>query len=316
MQPVAGPALAGIVVERVLADVRGTEPGPLVIGIGGVHGNEPAGVHALRNVAASLAAGHPPLRGRFVALAGNRAALAAGVRYLGSDLNRLWADPAPADAVLPEDVERAELERAIDGILAEEPEGVPTLLVDLHTTSGRGPAFTGFVETDENRGLGFSLPLPAILGLAERIRGTMLEHFARVRRPGIVIEGGTHADPRVVQDLESAMWLLLEGRGCVDAAHVPDLAAHHRRLEEVGRGLPRAVRVVHRHHINPGDDFRMEPGFRSFQRVEKGLLLAYDVVGPVHATLDGWLLMPLYQGLGEDGFFLAVEEPTSTAPRG
>ena len=56
--------------------------GPTLVVFGGIHGNEPAGVFAARRVAARLAELAPPMRGQFVALAGNRPALARGVRFL------------------------------------------------------------------------------------------------------------------------------------------------------------------------------------------------------------------------------------------
>ncbi|TNF24570.1 MAG: succinylglutamate desuccinylase, partial [Deltaproteobacteria bacterium] len=46
-------------------------PGPLVVAICGVHGNEPAGAEAARRVLDWLAREQPRFRGRFVALVGN-----------------------------------------------------------------------------------------------------------------------------------------------------------------------------------------------------------------------------------------------------
>jgi succinylglutamate desuccinylase len=52
----------------------------------------------------------------------------------------------------------------------------------------------------------------------------------------------------------------------------------------------------------------MLPGFRSFQRIEAGEILATDGKGEVRSPETGLLLLPLYQPQGEDGFFL-VREP-------
>jgi hypothetical protein len=48
----------------------------------------------------------------------------------------------------------------------------------------------------------------------------------------------------------------------------------------------------------------MEPGFHGLQQVQKGQLLARDRHGEVRALANGRLLMPLYQPVGSDGFFL------------
>jgi succinylglutamate desuccinylase len=49
----------------------------------------------------------------------------------------------------------------------------------------------------------------------------------------------------------------------------------------------------------------MRRGYRNFGTVRRGELLAYDNKGPVLAPIDGLILLPLYQGQGDDGFFVA-----------
>ena len=51
----------------------------------------------------------------------------------------------------------------------------------------------------------------------------------------------------------------------------------------------------------------MEPGFTNFQSVRRGELLAHDRIGAIKASETGLILMPLYQKLGNDGFFLVRE---------
>lgn len=53
----------------------------------------------------------------------------------------------------------------------------------------------------------------------------------------------------------------------------------------------------------------MQPGFASFDPVERGQPLATDRGGIVRSPRGGRLLMPLYQPLGDDGFFLARSVP-------
>jgi len=65
--------------------------------------------------------------------------------------------------------------------------------------------------------------------------------------------------------------------------------------------------VRHRHAIAPEDAFQMEPGFRNFQPVRRGQVLAKDRRGKITARESGLILLPLYQKLGDDGFFLGRE---------
>src|SRR5690606_7250905 len=76
---------------RDVGSVRGPQPGPTLIVIGGVHGNEPGGITAARRVLRRLAKDDAGLRGELVVFAGNVAALRAGRRYQVKDLNRQWS---------------------------------------------------------------------------------------------------------------------------------------------------------------------------------------------------------------------------------
>jgi hypothetical protein len=55
------------------------------------------------------------------------------------------------------------------------------------------------------------------------------------------------------------------------------------------------------------EPFVMLPGFENFQAVRRGQLVAHDSRGPVHAPMAGYMMLPRYQGLGDDGYFVARE---------
>ena len=55
------------------------------------------------------------------------------------------------------------------------------------------------------------------------------------------------------------------------------------------------------------DRYVTRPGFRNFQRIAAGEVIGDDRHGEVAAPEGGMLLMPLYQRLGEDGFFVVRE---------
>lgn len=67
------------------------------------------------------------------------------------------------------------------------------------------------------------------------------------------------------------------------------------------------MEVRHRHAIVAEDHFKMVPGFRNFQAVRRGQVLARDRAGEIKACETGLILLPLYQPLGNDGFFLGRE---------
>jgi succinylglutamate desuccinylase len=51
----------------------------------------------------------------------------------------------------------------------------------------------------------------------------------------------------------------------------------------------------------------MHAGYKNFDPVRRSEILADDVTGEVRSPEAGLILMPLYQKLGEDGFFIGRE---------
>lgn len=295
--------------RRLLGRHDTGRPGPTVVVVGGLHGNEPAGVLALRRVLDRLAAEALPLRGELWALSGNLRALAEDRRYLERDLNRRWSSEELSRLVNtgpdgPEDREQLELLELLAPLLLRA--GPPVVFLDLHSTSGPATPFSCMADVLRNRGLALALPVPVVLGLEEVIDGSLLGYLCDMGHIGVAIEGGQHADPATVEVHETAVWIALVAAGALDAAALPDLAERRARLAALARGRPAVCEIRHRHAVRPEDEpFRMEPGFENFQPVHKGQLVARDARGPVLAPYDGLMMLPRYQGLGDDGFFVA-----------
>ena len=81
--------------ERIIGRYDGREKGPLLVCLGSIHGNEPAGTKALELMFKMLE--DEPItnpsfcfNGRLLGLRGNLRAIQAGKRYLQKDLNRQW----------------------------------------------------------------------------------------------------------------------------------------------------------------------------------------------------------------------------------
>ena len=304
--------------RRTLGEYSGAAPGPLLLVVGGLHGNEPAGIRAARRVLDTLAETRPPLRGKFVALAGNLQAQAEGRRYLERDLNRAWWEEdlarlrsSKAGEIPGELGELRELLVTIEAHLGDASEGA--ILLDLHSSSADGPPFTITADTLPNRRIAFALGLPVILGLEELIQGSVFAHLGEKGHAALCVEGGRSDAPSTLAHLEAAVWLAMAGAGMLRPEHAPvEIEGMRERLAECVRGLPGLLKVHYRHGLRADDDFRMEPGYVSFQPVAEGELLARsgpDGTSPVRAPREGRLLLPRYQGQGDDGFFLGREIP-------
>ncbi len=286
---------------RLLGSYGGDTPGPLVIGIGGMHGNEPAGVFALQQVLHSLHTRRLPFRGKLIALTGNRAALARDCRYIDEDFNRLWADERLQGVgkrraeLTSEEQEQRELLTAIEVALVQR-QG-PAVFLDLHTTSAEGQPFVVIGDSLPNRRFAFDLQAPVILGLEEQLEGTLLNYLSEQGHVVIGFEGGQHASPSAVENHIAAIWSVLTTAGCLRSQDAPERTLPEPPVYPV-------LEIRYHHLIQAGDDFAMEPGFTNFQPVRRGQLLARDRHGQIRAQASGQILMPLYQGQGADGFFL------------
>jgi succinylglutamate desuccinylase len=290
--------------SRVIAHVRGTEPGPTLILVGGLHGNEPAGIVAALSVLATLPV--TAVRGEVIALVGNARAVAAGKRYIDRDLNRLWLPERLAAREQTGEVELAERAELADAIERVRERAVETVyVVDMHTTSAQGFPFVVVGPTEAHRAFAAKFPLCGIRGLAETLEGTLLRYLGDLGCVTLAIEGGQSATTLAAANLEAVVTLALEAARVVDAP--PGVTEARAHLEQARADLPHAIEVVSRHHIDPFSDFVMEPGFTNIQRTAAGTLLAKERAGEVRAPFDGFVLLPLYQAQGDSGFFYGRE---------
>ena len=297
---------------HLLGHHRGRTRDSIVVLFGGIHGNEPAGIRAIQIVLAEIEIRKVPLHGEIVAVVGNRGALAREQRFVKRDLNRRWfSDPISRlrlrDRALlaDEDQEQVDLLDLFETL--EKGSGIPLVYLDLHSTSGPGAPFCLIADVLRNRSKAFSLPVPVLFGLEEIIEGSMIGYLCDRGHVGIAVEGGQHDDPNTIANHVAAVWLILVSAGVVAREAVPDYEMHEARLAKAAKGLPRAVEIRHRHVCFDGDGFRMKPGYENFQYVAAGTVVARDGSGPIRFPVHGSMIMPRYQGQGEDGFFVGRE---------
>ncbi len=304
--------LEKVLTQRLLGRVRGTEPGPTVITVGGIHGNEPAGVWAALRVLDRFTSTRTHLRGDYVAFAGNVRGLRERRRYISRDLNRGWSadhvervmrgEGDPGDH---ETREQRELVAAIDDVVREA--RGPVYVIDLHTTSADGVPFAVSYKMGMQTDFALRFPLPVIFGLLNQLSGTMLDYWRDRGCVPLAVEGGQNDRTWSIDRHEAVVWIALVEAGAVDRADVPLYDEYVSLLTECRDSLPHAMEVWQRHAISPEDDFRMQPGYQNIHRVHAGEVIAYDRRGEIRAERDGLIFMPLYQKLGDDGFFFGGE---------
>lgn len=295
--------------EHLIGSFIGRSSGPTLIVVGSLHGNEPAGVKALLNVSKQLEKLIGKIKGRVFFLAGNTRALSRSVRFVDVDLNRHWTSHNMSNlgpdllANSSEGIELEELDQILDGILITAMDEV--FVVDLHSTSSDGVPFATVGDTLRNREFARKFPVTILLGIEEQLNGTMLEYLNNAGAVTLGFEGGQHLSPGTVTNHEALVWLAMVNSGVLDASEIP-LVEKTRCLDSELRGA-RLFEVRLRHEISEQDEFEMLAGFKNFDPVTKGQIIARDKNGPIKAPESGLLMMPLYQKLGNDGFFIGRE---------
>ncbi len=304
--------------KRVIGKYVGTPNGPLLIVIGGLHGNEIAGVKAIEYVIKMLEVEpitNPEfsLSGTIIGLYGNRLALRQKQRYIDTDLNRLW-DDANVKKILSSSTlnnEENELKSLLKSIKYHISRHRPSqiYIMDMHTTSSHGGIFVIPGDEDESLSIAQSTNAPVILGMLDGIQGTTM-HYLRTDTLGhptrtLTFEAGHHDDPRSINRSIAAIINVMRSIQMVNPQDVETI--HDNILKQYAADLPKTSRLLYKHEIPKNSEFVMIPGFQNFHAVKKGQVLATQDGYEIKSLHDGILLMPLYQKQGKEGFYIIEE---------
>lgn len=297
-----------IEVQRLIGQLQGEEAGPSIIFTGGIHGNEPAGVFALRRVLGEIRCKRIPLHGNIYALSGNLWALERGERYHKADLNRLWTTgrmehlmEGKLELSSEDVVAQVDIFQRIREILATE-KG-PFYFMDIHTTSSSTTPFLTVNDSLLNRRFTSQYPVPVILGIEEYLDGPILSYINELGYVAFGFEGGQHDSQAAIENSVAFIYLSMVFAGILEAG---DIDFHHyysklARNPVTSQGM---YEIYDRHSIARGEHFSMKPGYHNFQKIRKGEEVATSDGKPVRAAENAMIFMPLYQWRGEDGFFV------------
>jgi len=304
--------------ERIRWSVPGNETGPVMVVFAGIHGNETAGIHAIDSVASNLIDTKANLNGTLYSITGNMRALELGVRYVDTDLNRLWengfdrsqySSSGSADHSV-EFKESLEIKRAVEWILEKHgDEASRIIFADLHTTSSESCAFILINDTLANRELARKFPVPQILGFEENIRGTLLSYINNIGHLSLGFEAGAHTNEASIERSKAFLRLSLHWLNILRLSDA-EVSAYERQLD-IHPDVPDSYYQVSYHKIveDPAK-FEMKRGFQNFDEIKKGTPLAKEEGELIEAPVSGRIFMPLYQKKGHDGFLIINEVST------
>ena len=296
-----------IEVDRIIGHIRGEQPGPTLIFLGGMHGNESSGVFALRKVIDDLEERNISISGSIYAISGNLQALAKGKRFQNQDLNRMWTKEniellANGDFKIDNNdcAELKELYQLIQGILKKA--SGPFYFMDLHTTSSETIPFVLVNDTMVNRKFTEQYPVPMILGIEEYLDGPLLSYINELGYVAFGYEAGQHDDLSSIENHIAFIYLSLKFSGSLNESDI-NYSHYYEQLAKTSVDSRYVYEISYGFRVKESDSFTMKPGFVNFQHVKKGQQMAIKNNILVIASYNGRIFMPRYQNVGEDGFF-------------
>lgn len=303
--------------ERIIGEIDGNGEGPLLIFVGGLHGNETTGMKALEKVFNEFSFDKSKLKGRAIAMRGNIEAIRQNIRYVSMDLNRIWDVKHYKRANDYQAAELFELQE-LRQIVENELKGKYTkaYLIDLHTTSAPTIPFLVTKESSENKAFIEKLDVPYVTGLIGYLDGTMLGWMCDKGHCGMAFESGQHDSRVSVIKHESFVMLSMYYSGFLPELPEKMVAELHQILDDELKPKHNHFQLIKRYKIDEEEEFKMMKGYSNFQKIIKSEVLAKNKHGDIVSNVNGNIFMPLYQDQGDDGFFIIkpykVKEPVAS----
>lgn len=290
-------------ISRLIGKYSSGETGPLLLITAAVHGNEPSGVRALENIFTELHNTKPAIKGTLVGLVGNLEALKRGRRFIDEDLNRTWTREN-LEKRHPDSSEQYEMGQIMDELnLILSKEFTDNYFIDCHTTSSESLPYISVQEVGKNDAFAHKFPLHIIRGFSDIVDGSIDKYLSKQGFTGFTFEGGQHDAKMTLANQETMIWLAMKEINELDFG---ELSINHDITEHFS-GEQKTYKIIYRYGLGSNDEFEMEPGFKNFEKISRGQLLAVKNGKPVKSEWDATIFMPLYQPQGNDGFFVIEE---------
>lgn len=241
---------------------------PEVAVVGGIHGDEPAGVRAVEHVrSADL-----EFNGSVTLVIANEEALDRGVRYVEEDLNRAFprqgTDPAAHSFG---DTHEGRLAERLYDLLADK------LTLAVHSTQSHPEPFAVVVDPDTRRlEVCASLPVASVVDSSKLSEGRLLE-----ARPTVEIEAGAQGSESAAVNAERIARAFLAATGATAEPVRPDRKPLYRLDHPIQKPSGGDYEVV-------VDNFEVVPEGEPFATVDGEPRLAEHPFVPVLVSAYGY----------------------------
>ena len=284
---------------------RGAEGNALIITADALE-NENRAVAAVRKVLKTLTKLKIPIKGQLIGLAGNTGSYKK--ELLGEFKGSFASDSIPSNQDEYLGYNRAE--EFVE--LIEEFEkitGSNVFYFDLKTSSNIHAPYLCHSRNANCSAFAASFPFYKVMGLDTYITDHLGFYLHAKNYTCSTLKVGTHPEFSAELIHESAIWWALVHIGCLREEDVPDFIRHKEVLDgccpEDER--QRSFEVIYKYSIKEDEYFRMIPGYRNFQKIQAGEVLATSDGASVISNWDGRIFMPLYHTQSNEGFFILKE---------
>ena len=292
--------------ERVIGNYHSNNEKTIIF-IAAIHGNETSGLNALKKFFFEIENTQTKINGTVIGLIGNLSALTQNKRKIEQDMNRMWTLKQINSKSLNQDKkELLILKDLIDKIISQKKKQ-NICIIDLHNTSVANGVFT-IVNNNKEKNIAACLKIPIINNLFNKVKGSLVEYYNSQNVTSIVFEGGAIGDPASINNHEAGIWKILEKKNIISPQSIPKRVKENiTKMTEFAKKNNGVYKVNYIHRIKTNDDFLMHPNMSNFQPIKKGQIIAEDKNGPIKSNTTGYLLMPLYQEQGEEGFYIVTK---------
>ena len=153
------------------------------------------------------------------------------------------------------------------------------------------------------------LNIPVISNLLTKVKGSLVSYYNSINVASIVFEGGAIGDPAAAHNHEAGIWRILEKQKFINPEQIPEkIRKNYTNMINFSKEIKGNYTVKYIQKIKENDDFLMNPNMRNFEKITKGQIIAQNDKGPIISPISGYLLMPLYQEKGTEGFYILQKE--------
>ena len=146
------------------------------------------------------------------------------------------------------------------------------------------------------------------MGIEEYLEGPLLSYINELGYVAFGFEAGQHTSKKALENHISFIYVSFMLAGSLSESD-KNCKLHFNKLLNATTQKDKFYEIIYRFKIEEEASFKMHDGFENFQKIDKNIVLAKNNHQEIYSLYSGSIFMPLYQGKGNDGFFIIRKIP-------